>query len=150
MRIPEQFFCVINPLMRMTLHSPAHVFFSDNVLIIKYQGRRSGKSYEIPVRYIEKDGVVKCFTDKRAGWWPNLKDNSNVILRIGGRDARYETKVYVNDQEFLKAEITDYLNNFPGDAVYHDVRLDENRRPLESDIDQCVASAVAIFAHPIT
>ncbi|MCY3885413.1 MAG: nitroreductase/quinone reductase family protein [Gammaproteobacteria bacterium] len=149
MRIPEILFRILNPMMRMTLHSPAHFTFSDSVLLIKYKGRKTGKSFEIPVRYVEKDGVIKCYTDKRAGWWPNLKDNSDVVLRLRGRDVRCSTKVLTGDAENLKNELQEYLSKFPGDAVYHDVRLDSKGNPVESDIDIRSAVAVVVYATPV-
>lgn len=148
MRIPEFLFCVLNPMMRMTLHSPAHFVFSDSIVVIKYTGRKSGKSYEVPVRYVEKNGVLQCYTDKRAGWWPNLRDNPNVSFRLRGRDVCYATRVLIDDVEKLKAELKGYLNKYPEDAVYHDVRLDSNGKPLESDIDLCAPNAVVIYATP--
>ena len=134
--------------MRMTLHSPAHFVVSDSILVIKYTGRKSGKSYEIPVRYVEKDGVVKCYTDKRAGWWPNLRDNPSVIFRLRGQDRKFATRVLIDDFETLKKELTDYLNKYPEDAVYHDVRLDSNKKPRQSDIDISANSAVVVYATP--
>ena len=148
MRIPEFMFCVLNPMMRLALHSPAHFVFSSNILVVKYTGRKTGRSYEVPLRYVEKDGVVQCYSDKRAGWWPNLRNNDNVILRIRGRDRRYSTQVLTDDSEKIREELMEYLNDFPGDAVYHDVRLDANRKPLESDIDIAVNTAVIVFATP--
>lgn len=133
----------------MTLHSPAHFTFSDSVLLIKYKGRKTGKSYEIPVRYVEQNGLIQCYTDKRAGWWPNLRDNSDVTLRLRGRDIRYSTRVLTDDMEKLKSELHKYLTKFPDDAVYHDVRLDSNGNPLESDIAISAATAVVIYATPV-
>ncbi len=135
-------------MMRMTLHSPAHFVFSDSILVVKYTGRKSGRAYEVPLRYVEKNGVLRCYTDKRAGWWPNLRDNPSVTFRLRGRDIRYSTRVLINDSETLKAELHEYLNKYPDDAVYHDVRLDANRKPLESDINIRAANAIVIYATP--
>lgn len=148
MRIPEFLFCVLNPMMRMTLHSPAHFVFSDSIVVIKYTGRKSGKSYEVPVRYVEKNRELQCYTDKRAGWWPNLRDNPSVTFRLRGRDIKYATRVLIDDPEKLRAELIEYLNKYPEDAVYHDVRLDANGKPLESDIDLSAPNAVVIYATP--
>lgn len=136
-------------MMRMALHSPAHFVFSDSVVVIKYKGRRTGNSYEVPVRYVEKDGVIQLYTDKRAGWWPNLKDNASITFRIRGRDVPYATQVLIDEPEKIKHELQDYLNKFPEDAVYHDVRLDSDKRPIEADIDLSVGSAVIIYATPV-
>ena len=146
MRIPEVLFGVINPMMRLTLHTPAHFVFSDSLLVVKYRGRKTGKSYEVPVRYVEKDDFIQLFTDKRSGWWPNLRDNSNVTLRIRGKDISVSTRVLTDDPDKLKEELTSYLNRFPQDAVYHDVRLGPDKKPLQSDIDIHAVTAVCIYA----
>ena len=148
MRIPEFMFCVVNPMMRFSLRSPFHVFFSQNIMLVRYVGRKSGKHYEVPVRYFERDGVIKCFTDKSAGWWPNLRDNQNVTLVIRGTEMKASTQVVVNQTDLLTEELTAYLNEFPSDAVYKDVRLDHHRRPAAEDIARSAQSAVMIVATP--
>lgn len=149
MKVPEFMFCVINPMMRFSLRSPFHVFVSHNIMLIRYVGRKTGKHYEIPVRYAERDGAIKCFTDKTAGWWPNLRDNSEVSLVVRGSVIKVSTQVVVDDTEFLISELTKHLNEFPGDAVYKDVRLDHQRRPAAEDIAKHAEVAVLVIATPI-
>ncbi|MXZ55102.1 MAG: DUF385 domain-containing protein [Gammaproteobacteria bacterium] len=149
MKVPEFMFCVINPMVRFSLRSPLHVFVSHNIMLIRYVGRKTGKHYEIPVRYAERDGAVKCFTDKTAGWWPNLRDNSEVSLVIRGSVMKVSTQVVVDDTELLTAELTKHLNEFPGDAVYKDVRLDHQRRPAAEDIAKHAEVAVLVIATPV-
>lgn len=149
MKVPEFMFCVINPMMRFSLRSSLHVFVSHNIMLIRYVGRKTGKHYEIPVRYAERDGVIKCFTDKTAGWWPNLRDNSEVSLVVRGSVIKVSTKVVVDDTELLISELTKHLNEFPGDAVYKDVRLDHQRRPAAEDIAKHAEVAVLVIATPI-
>ena len=149
MRVPEFMFCVINPMMRLSLRSPFHLFFSDNLMLIRYVGRKTGKHYEIPVRYAERDGAIKCFTDKTAGWWPNLRDNQDVSLLIRGEVMKVSTQVVVNQTEELISELTKHLNEYPGDAIYKNVRLDHHRRPSAEDIAKHAETAVMVVATPI-
>lgn len=146
MRVPEFLFCVINPAMRLTLRSPIHGFFSHNIMLIRYQGRKSGKSYEIPVRYLDDGGVIKCFTDKSTGWWPNLVDNDHVMLTMHGEDVLCRTTVIKDDHERLTEELSRHLNRFPMDSVYHDVRLDHDRKPSFDDIVASAKKSVLILA----
>ena len=146
MRIPEPLFMAINPAMRLTLRSPLHFMFSHNILLIRYKGRKTGKSYEIPVRYIEDNGVVKCFTDKRSRWWPNLRDNDHVELQIRGKPTKVSTTIVIDDSKRLEEELTSYLTKMPADAVYHDVRLDHDRKPCGPDIEKSALTTVMILA----
>lgn len=148
MKVPEFMFCVINPMMRASLRSPFHMFFSQDIMLIRYVGRKSGKQYEIPVRYVERDGVIKCFTDKTANWWPNLRDNQNVSLVVRGAEMKVSTQVVVNQTEELITELTAHLNEFPGDAIYKNVRLDHHRRPAAEDIAKHAEIAVLVVATP--
>ena len=118
-------------------------------MLIRYVGRKTGKHYEIPVRYAERDGVIKCFTDKTATWWPNLRDNSEVSLVVRGSVMKVSTQVVVGDTELLISELTKHLNEFPGDAVYKDVRLDHQRRPAAEDIAKHAEVAVLVIATPL-
>lgn len=149
MRVPESLFCIINPLMRFSLRSPFHVFVSHNIMLIRYVGRKTGKHYEIPVRYAERDGVIKCFTDKTAGWWPNLRDNQNVSLVIRGSVKKVSTQIVVDQTDVLIAELTTHLNEYPGDAIYKNVRLDHQRRPAGADIAKHAEIAVLVIATPV-
>ncbi len=149
MRVPEFMFCVINPIMRFSLRSPIHGIFSKNIMLICYQGRKTGKYYEVPVRYIEKDGIIKCFTDKSAGWWPNLRDNSSVQLCLNGKNSHYKTVVVTSPQEkMVEEELTSYLKDFPHDAVYHDVRLDHDQKPSPGDLEEAAKHTVMVIAKP--
>lgn len=118
-------------------------------MLIRYTGRKSGKQFEIPVRYAERDGVIKCFTDKTANWWPNLRDNQDVSLVIRGAVIKVHTQVVVNQTEVLTTELTKHLNEYPGDAVYKNVRLDHHRRPAAEDIAKHAETAVMVVATPI-
>ena len=149
MKVPEFMFCVLNPMMQFSLRSPFHLFFSHNIMLIRYVGRKSGKQFEIPVRYAERDGVIKCFTDKTANWWPNLRDNQDVSLVIRGAVIKVHTQIVVNQTEELTTELTKHLNEYPGDAVYKNVRLDHDRRPAAEDIAKHAETAVMVVATPI-
>lgn len=77
----------VNPLMRALLASPLHGLLSDRLALITFTGRRSGRSYTIPVIY-ELDGEllrIPVEWPQRKRWWRNLRDEAPVQLRLRGR-----------------------------------------------------------------
>ena len=60
MRIPEPFFPLINRAMRVLLDSPLHGLMSNSILTIRFTGRRTGRVWSLPVRYVREDGGVSA------------------------------------------------------------------------------------------
>ena len=146
MKLPEPLFAVINPLMAMLLRSPLHGFWSGSLMLITFTGRRSGRSFTTPVRYICNDGIVRCFISSENQWWRNLRDGSLVTLRIAGKDVMYEAKA-TNDPENTRKWLIHYLGLFPQDAVYHDIRLEKGQLNVD-DLDLATKNAIVVEANP--
>jgi hypothetical protein len=70
---------VANPVMRTAIRSPLGRRIPFGML--SFAGRRSGKSYSVPVGVHEVDGVATVFTD--GTWRFNFRDerSATVILR---------------------------------------------------------------------
>lgn len=80
-----------NPLVRALLRSPAHGLLSGRVLLISYTGRRSGRSFALPVQYVREgdEVVVTVGWPERKTWWRNFSDAPRpVVLRLAGRDVQ--------------------------------------------------------------
>ena len=44
-----------NTLATAVLRSPFHRMMSKSLLVLTYEGRRSGKEYKLPLQYVEDD-----------------------------------------------------------------------------------------------
>lgn len=75
-----------NPLVIRLLRSPLHALMSGSVLLLTFEGRRSGRSYTTPVSYIRDGEGVLLVGARDHSWWKNLRGGAPVRLRIGGRD----------------------------------------------------------------
>jgi hypothetical protein len=84
MKVPEAFFTVINPIMKFLLRSPVHGLWSDSLMLITFTGRKSGRRFTTPVRYIKTGETVRCFTAAENQWWRNLRTGARVELLIKG------------------------------------------------------------------
>jgi len=143
MKIPEPLFVIVNPLVKLLLHSPLHALMSRSVLVITFTGRKSGRQFSTPVRYVRDGATIRCFSSNAAVWWRNLQGGAPVSLRVGGKDVRCQGRVLEAPNDEKAALLRAYLNEFPADSVYHDVRLNRDKTPIEADI-QAAAEVVAI------
>ncbi len=149
MRIPEPLFVIINRAMRLLLRSPLHPLVSRSLMLISFKGRVTGRTYTTPVRYVRDGEKIRCHTSRDAKWWPNLKHDPTVVLRIRGRDVPCATRVIDDDPPTVRELLAGYLAEYPGDAVYHDVRLDRNRMPVPEDLDRAASHSIIVEATPL-
>lgn len=147
MRLPEPLFVLINPMMRLLLRSPLHGLVSGSLMLITFTGRRSGRRYTTPVRYIRRGDAIRCFSSSETRWWRNLRGGAEVTLRIRGRDATYHAVALHDDPAQLRAALEDYLAEFPQDAAYHDIRRSKNGLDA-GDLERAAREAVMVEAVP--
>jgi hypothetical protein len=74
-----------NPLVRAILRSRAHGLLSRRLLLLSYHGHRSGRLYEIPLRYVETaDGrlvTIAVDADKKL-WWRSFHAPSPALVLL--------------------------------------------------------------------
>jgi deazaflavin-dependent oxidoreductase (nitroreductase family) len=146
MKIPEPFFVLINPMMRILLRSPMHSPISESLMLITFTGRKSGRQFTTPVRYVEKGETICCFTSSDTQWWRNLRGGAEVTLRISGKDARCHAEVIENNPQEAKRRLREYLTQYPQDADYHDIRLNKDKSLVEADLNAAADHAIVVLA----
>ena len=149
MKLPEPLFVIINPMMGALLRSPLHRLMSSSLMLITYTGRKSGRRYTTPVRYVRVGDAIRCFTSARNMWWRNLQDGAVVSLLVEGKEARYQAQAIVGDAPRVREARLHYLTLFPGDAAYHDVRLNRDGSLVKEDLERASHDAVVVEAKPI-
>jgi len=80
--VPDVIFKLINPIMKLILRSPFHRWVSDDLMVITFQGRKSGKTYSTPVGYRQYGDTLVVFT--HSPWWKNLRGGQPVTVRLRG------------------------------------------------------------------
>jgi deazaflavin-dependent oxidoreductase (nitroreductase family) len=148
MKLPEPFFAVINPTMVRLLRSPLHRLWSDSLMLITFRGRRSGKVFTTPVRFIQNDGVIRCFTSRENQWWKNMRGGADVELRIQGEERRYKATAIDDDPDKTREWLVFYLGQYPQDASYHNIALNRDKSLNEEDLARALQWAVVVEAHP--
>jgi deazaflavin-dependent oxidoreductase (nitroreductase family) len=143
MKLPEFMFVIINPIVRLWMHSPLHGLLSGSVMLITFTGRKSGKTYTTPVRYMQDGDTVRCSTSREFIWWRNLRGGAEVKLRIAGKDGRFQAET-IEDPSRVEAYLREFLGAFPQDAPYLGVEMDKNRRPLPGELERVSREMVLI------
>ncbi len=118
-------------------------------MLITFTGRRSGRRYTTPVRYLRTGTTVRCYTSASNQWWRNLRGGADVVLRIEGVDKPYHAIAIVDDPATIKAALQEYLDVFPKDAAYHDIRVKKDGSLIVEDVERASHEAVVVEAKPI-
>jgi len=138
-----------NPFMIWLIRSPIHRLLSKNFMTLSYTGRKSGKSYQVPVNYTRQGDILVTFSYRERTWWRNLRGGAPVVLRLEGENVSATSRVMEKDAEVTEALMT-YLSQSPQMAKYFQVRLDASGAPEIKDIQQTAAERVVILTqiHP--
>lgn len=156
MKIPEIFFIIINPCMRILLRSPLHFILSGNVMLIAFRGRKSGRQLVTPVRYAREGNRVICFTGEANKWWHNFKEAADVQLTMKGSTvtARAQSFLHplhvmerggVRKDERVRLELERFLVKFPQDAIYHDIHWGKDGKLVEAELVQALPHVVMVI-----
>ena len=105
------------------------------MMVLTYQGARSGRTYSFPVGYAEDEEGLVTFT--RFSWWKNFREERPVSLRLRGREVR-GTAVAVRDPDAVAERFAYYLRRNPHDGKYFGVRVGRDGR---ADPDEMASAA---------
>jgi len=118
--------------MKFVLRSPIHGIVSNKIMLLTFAGRKSGKTYTIPVSYTQKDDTLAIFTNHV--WSRNLVDNAPVTLRLRGRQRKATVYLNTDDVEQIAPVLTVHLRDKPTDAPIHKVTYDETGEPVAAEV----------------
>lgn len=125
--LPRWAYAIVNPTMMALLRSPAHGLLSNNLMILIYQGRKSGKRYMIPVGYTQEGNRLYLFS--HSTWAKNFQGGAPVAVRLRGKTVRATARIiddttqirdmverFIRDRGEGMAERMGFLSKGPGGA----------------------------------
>jgi len=116
-----------NSLMKWAVTTPGiQGWVGQGVALLSFKGRRTGKSYTIPVSYHRDEGMVTVVTKRVRNWWHNFETPIEVGLRLAGHDF-IGTAVATSGDQSLEFML-DYLGKRPIDAKAYGLGRDEITR----------------------
>jgi deazaflavin-dependent oxidoreductase (nitroreductase family) len=79
-----------NGAVGAVLRSRAHPLLDRWLLLLTYRGRRTGRSYTIPLLYVADgdDLLLVALHPSGQSWWRNLRGGADVDLLVAGRRLR--------------------------------------------------------------
>lgn len=129
---------IINPIMRMFLKRGIG---SKTLMTLQFTGRKTGKTYEFPVGYMQRGQTVYVYSP--FSWWRNLQGGAPVTVVIKGQTLTGTADVNTDTDEIAKG-LDAYLRHNPGDAFFYKVKLDGNRHPIPEHIAKAAKDNVQI------
>ena len=88
-RPPLRLLRLANPVVRAILRSPAHGLLSGSLAVLEYEGRKSGRTFAIPLRYAETgDGcrlVTVAVDPPRKLWWRAFTEPRSAVVLVRRR-----------------------------------------------------------------
>ena len=128
------FFRLVNPLTRAIARSPLHPLISDNIVVLIFPGKKSGRIYSIPVSYLEtSDKEMVCLTDRPYIWWRNLINNKNIQILLKGKLLNANVEVEFENDNLIAEKLTAMCLHSKIDAYFANVGF-KNNIPIEGDI----------------
>jgi hypothetical protein len=78
---------LVNPVVRALLRSPLHWLLSRRLVLLRVTGRRSGRTFELPVGYVRDDAgiLVTVGAPEHKQWWRNIDGPTPITVVLCGR-----------------------------------------------------------------
>ncbi len=138
-----------NPIVKLILRSPLHGLVDSGILLLSYEGRKSGKLYSIPVSYICDGDEYLVVTFKTRRWWQNLKTIYPVRIRLRGKDIPATGRAIFADPQAVAADLAIYLEHQPQLLKYFNVERDADGSLNQEQVRQAAEKRVMVRLKPI-
>ncbi len=83
----SDFWIKMNPLMKPLMNTPLHWLFGSRLGLIRFKGRKSGKSFVTPVGYnLFGDCIIIVLSETHnRQWWRNYREPWPMDIKYKGR-----------------------------------------------------------------
>ena len=131
---PNALLRLINPLMRRLI---ARARFGDQLLLLHYAGRRSGRRFDVPAGYRMIDGVVSVLTN--SAWRPNFARGRDLEVTMHGR-RRPARAVLIDDPRQVTAVYRRLIKEIGVKQARRSLglRFNVDREPTESELYEAI------------
>ncbi len=74
----------LNPAITALLGSRVGGRMNKSLLLLRFQGRKSGRWYTTPVGFVRVDDRCILVTSRSYQWWKNVRHGADVTVRVDG------------------------------------------------------------------
>jgi F420H(2)-dependent quinone reductase len=125
----------LNPIMRTLLRSPLHGVTSQNIGIVHFTGRRSGRPLSTPLSYTREGDIVRLLSNYSTRWWLNFRGSDVRVEMEIARQRHPGTAVLLEgDSEALREGVRRFMRALPRDAKVYGLKLDSHGEVIESSL----------------
>ena len=138
---PKGLIRLANPIVAALLRSPLHRLVGKNLMLLTVTGRKSGRSYTLPVgRHQQPDGTL--VVSAGGAWRHNLQDGSEVRVVLDGRVRT--AHVTVEEDPLRAAEVFRGLLDCAGPRALA-VKITGDHSPTLEEIGPVMANRVIAY-----
>lgn len=132
-----------NWFMSWLLRSPFHGLIGGSILLITYNGWRSGKQYSAPLNYVRDGNKLWVTSVRTRTWWRNFRDEWPIRVLLQRKEIQGKGEA-ITDQDALSNAFHDFFRLSPSSARFFKVSLDDEGVPDQSDLERIVAERVLV------
>ena len=125
---------LINPFVSLIARSFLHFLISHQLLVISFNGRKSGKNFLIPVSFHKHGSSYTCVTLRSNIWWRNLKEKSSTKIWLKGKLVTAAVTLEFNDNQIIEDSLRNLVTNNPIDAFFAKIKLQKDGSPVQEDL----------------
>ena len=125
----------LNPIMRTLLRSPLHGITSQNIGIVHFKGRKSGRQLSTPLSYTREGDTIRLLSNQNTRWWLNFRGKDvKVEMEIARQRLPGTAVLLEGDSEALREGVRRFIRALPRDAKVYGLQLDANREVVETSL----------------
>ena len=133
-------FKYLNPIMRRVLESPLHRGPDARLMVLRYQGRRTGRLIALPVSYVSVGNSL--LVPGGGSWKHNFDGGREATLVLKGRHVPVVGSLITDPGEVESALITMQRAN-PAVRRFVGVGF-EDGRPIQADLARALTNGFAV------
>ncbi|MDE0912046.1 MAG: nitroreductase/quinone reductase family protein [Myxococcota bacterium] len=145
MSIEQLLYKALNPVMTALLRSPLHGITSNNIALLHFRGRKSGREFVTPLSYTRDGDTIRFMSAHSTRWWMNLRgEPAPVSIEIARETVTGKARLLDGDSEQLREGVRRFLAALPRDAKVYGIKLDESRKPVEESLAKAAPELVLV------
>jgi len=135
-----------NPIVRGILRSPLHGILSHKVLLLTCTGKKSGRTFTLPVEYLA-DGVVIYIlvgSPDQKTRWRNLRCGAQVKLLVRRHPFTAHAEIVSGNTDAVIRGLHAYFHRFPPSAKARGIQPSADGVFVRDDLEQAATSAIMV------
>lgn len=125
------------------MRSPFHGLISGSILLITYNGRRSGKEFSAPLNYVRDGKILLVTSERQRSWWRNFQEEWPIQVLLQKVEIE-GNGLAITEPEQLSQAFSEFFRLAPANARFFKVNLEDGGTPIQEDLDRIVAERVLV------